>query len=62
MSLYELVYGKEVVLLISMEIPALQLLKSLETKENSTMEMRLVELINVQEARENAHNALISRQ
>ncbi|XP_059073784.1 uncharacterized protein LOC131874423 [Cryptomeria japonica] len=62
MSPYELVYGKEVLLPISMENPTLQLLKSIEVEQNGAMEVRLAELLEVQESREKVHNAMNNRQ
>lgn len=61
-SPYELVYGKEALFPISMEIPALQFLKSLEVEKNDTMEVWLAELLEVQEKREKALIAMSNRQ
>lgn len=51
-SPYELVYRKEALFPISMEILALQLLKSLEIEQNNAMEVWLSKLLEVQEKRE----------
>lgn len=61
-SPYELVYEKEVFLPISMEILALQLLKSLEVKEDNKMEVRLVELLSLEEKIEKEFDAMIKCQ
>lgn len=45
-----------------MEIPALQLLKSLEREQNGPMEVWLVELLEVQEKRENSLIAMTNHQ
>lgn len=61
-SLYKLVYGKDALFPISMEIPILQLLKSIEVAENEPMEVRLAELMKLQEAREEAFSSLQNHQ
>ncbi|XP_057845819.1 uncharacterized protein LOC131055379 [Cryptomeria japonica] len=61
-SLYKLVYGKDALFPISMEIPILQLLKSIEVAENEPMEVRLAKLMKLQEAREEAFSSLQNRQ
>ncbi|KAH9311647.1 hypothetical protein KI387_026682, partial [Taxus chinensis] len=53
-SPYKLVYGKEVVLPISLELPALELMKQLELSEFKPMEARYVELMELEEIREYA--------
>lgn len=45
-----------------MEIPALQLLKSLEVEENSGMEVRLAKLLSLDEKREKAFDTMIKLQ
>lgn len=59
-SPYELVYRKEVVIPISIEIPTQQLLKALEVEENGRMEVWLVELLKLEEDKEKAHGAMIN--
>ncbi|XP_057871371.1 uncharacterized protein LOC131077818 [Cryptomeria japonica] len=61
-SPYKLVYDKDALFLVSLEIPALQLLKSIEVAENGPMEVRLVEIMELEEAREQAFAHLQNRQ
>ena len=53
-SPYKLVYGKEAVLPISLELPALEIMKHLELSEFEPMEARYVELMELEEIREHA--------
>ncbi|XP_057835773.1 uncharacterized protein LOC131046125 [Cryptomeria japonica] len=48
---YKLVYDKDALFPVSLEIPALQLLKSIEVAKNEPMEVRLVELMELEEER-----------
>ncbi|XP_059064919.1 uncharacterized protein LOC131856969 [Cryptomeria japonica] len=61
-SPYKLVYDKDVLFPVSLEIPALQLLKSIEVAENGPMEVRLVEIMELEEVREAAFSSLQNRQ
>ncbi|XP_059067595.1 uncharacterized protein LOC131858383 [Cryptomeria japonica] len=61
-SPYKLVYGKDALFPMSLEIPTLQLLKSMELAENGPMAVRLVEIMELQEAREAAFTALQDKQ
>ncbi|XP_059067528.1 uncharacterized protein LOC131858335 [Cryptomeria japonica] len=60
-SPYKMVYGKDALFPTSLEIPALQLLKSMEVAENSPMVIRLAEIMELEEARETAFVALQDR-
>ncbi|KAH9296662.1 hypothetical protein KI387_044242 [Taxus chinensis] len=66
-SPYKLVYGKEAVLPISLELPALELMKQLELSEFEPMEARYAELMELEEIREHAvqtiekYQALVKR-
>ncbi|KAH9323618.1 hypothetical protein KI387_018257, partial [Taxus chinensis] len=51
-SPFKLVYGKEAVLPISLELPALELMKQLELAKFEPIEIRYEELIELEEARE----------
>ncbi|KAH9308610.1 hypothetical protein KI387_036521, partial [Taxus chinensis] len=51
-SPYKMVYGKEVVLPISLELPALEFMKQLELVEFEPMEARYAELMELEEIRE----------
>ncbi|KAH9291094.1 hypothetical protein KI387_044665, partial [Taxus chinensis] len=53
-SPYKLVYGKEAVLPISLDLPALELMKQLELAEFEPMEIRHAELMELEETREHA--------
>ncbi|XP_059073293.1 uncharacterized protein LOC131874079 [Cryptomeria japonica] len=61
-SLYKLVYGKDALFSMSLEIPALQLLKSFEVAKNGPMDVRLSKIIELEEAREAVFEALQTRQ
>ncbi|KAH9293759.1 hypothetical protein KI387_041035, partial [Taxus chinensis] len=61
-SPFKLVYGKEAVLPISLELPALELVKQLEMSEFEPMEARYVELIELEETREQALQELEKNQ
>ncbi|XP_059078062.1 uncharacterized protein LOC131876636 [Cryptomeria japonica] len=61
-SLYKLVYGKYALFPMSLEIPTLQLLESMEVAKNGPMAVRLVEIMELEEAREAAFMALQDRQ
>lgn len=53
---------KEALLFVSMEIPILQLLKSLEVEKNGAMEVWLAKLLEVQEKRENFLTTMCNHQ
>ncbi|KAH9302572.1 hypothetical protein KI387_014155, partial [Taxus chinensis] len=53
-SPYKLVYGKEAVLPISLDLPALELMKQFELSEFEQMEARYAELMELEEIREHA--------
>lgn len=57
-SPYNLVYGKDAWFPISLEVPTLQLLKSIEVVENGPMVVRLAEIMELEEARETAFASL----
>ncbi|XP_057840835.1 uncharacterized protein LOC131050644 [Cryptomeria japonica] len=57
-----MVYGKDTLFPLSLEIPALQLLKSIEVAENGPMDVRLVEIMELEEVREAAFVSLQNRQ
>lgn len=57
-----MVYGKDALFLISLEVPTLQLLKFIEVVENNPMAVRLVEIMELEEARETAFTSLQDRQ
>lgn len=61
-SPYKLVYGKEAWFPISLEVPALQLLKCIEVAENGPMVVRLAEIMELKEDRETAFASLQNRQ
>lgn len=61
-SPYKLVYGKHALFPKSLEIPTLQLLKSMEVVENGPMTVRLVEIMEIEKARETTFIALQDRQ
>ncbi|XP_059066272.1 uncharacterized protein LOC131857601 [Cryptomeria japonica] len=61
-SPYKLFYGKDALFHVSLEIPALQLLKSIEVEENGTMDLRLAEIMELEEVREAAFASLQNRQ
>ncbi|XP_059070534.1 uncharacterized protein LOC131860175 [Cryptomeria japonica] len=57
-SPHKLVYGKDAFFPLSLEIPALQLLKSMDIAESGLMAIRLVEIMELEEAREVAFTTL----
>ncbi|XP_059068393.1 uncharacterized protein LOC131858923 [Cryptomeria japonica] len=57
-SPYKLVYDKDTLFLMPLEILALQLLKSIEVAENGPMEVRLAEIMELEEAREATFSSL----
>ncbi|XP_057864863.2 uncharacterized protein LOC131072644 [Cryptomeria japonica] len=61
-SPYKLVYGKYALFPLSLEISALQLLKSMDIAENGPMAIRLAEIMELEEAREATFTALQDRQ
>ncbi|XP_057829715.1 uncharacterized protein LOC131040773 [Cryptomeria japonica] len=61
-SPYKLIYGKDALFPMSLEISALQLLKSMEVAENSPMAVRLAEIMELEEAREATFMAVQDRQ
>ncbi|XP_057862520.2 uncharacterized protein LOC131070876 [Cryptomeria japonica] len=61
-SPYKLVYGKDALFPVSLDILALQLLKSIEVAKNEPMEVRLAELMELEEAREVAFKSLQNHQ
>ncbi|XP_059066218.1 uncharacterized protein LOC131857560 [Cryptomeria japonica] len=61
-SPYKLVYGKDALFPLSLEILTLQLLKSMEVAENVPMVVRLAEIMELEEAREVAFTTLQNRQ
>ncbi|XP_059067909.1 uncharacterized protein LOC131858630 [Cryptomeria japonica] len=61
-SPYKLVYDKDALFPVSLEIPSLQLLKSIEVAKNEPMEVRLAELMELEEAREAVFESLQNRQ
>ncbi|XP_057852574.2 uncharacterized protein LOC131062851 [Cryptomeria japonica] len=61
-SPYKLVYDKDTLFLVSLEIPALHLLKSIEVAENGPMEVRLAEIMELEEEREVKFSSLQNRQ
>ncbi|XP_059073540.1 uncharacterized protein LOC131874267 [Cryptomeria japonica] len=61
-SPYKLVYGKDALFPTSLEISALQLLKSMEVAENNPMTIRLAKVMELEEARETIFAALQDRQ
>ncbi|XP_059076561.1 uncharacterized protein LOC131875875 [Cryptomeria japonica] len=61
-SPYKLVYCKDALFPVSLEILTLQLLKSIEVTENDPMEVRLAELMELEEAREVAFLSLQNHQ
>ncbi|XP_059068837.1 uncharacterized protein LOC131859262 [Cryptomeria japonica] len=61
-SPYKLVYGKDAFFPLSLEIPALQLLKSMDIAENGPMAVRLAEIMELEEAREATFIALQDKQ
>ncbi|XP_059064756.1 uncharacterized protein LOC131856836 [Cryptomeria japonica] len=60
-SLYKLVYENDALFPMSLEIRALQLLKSMEVAKNDPMTMILAEIMELEEAREAAFAALQDR-
>lgn len=61
-SPYKLVYGKDAFFPLSLEIPMLQLLKSMDIAKNGPMAIRLAEIMELEEAREATFIALQDRQ
>ncbi|XP_059076325.1 uncharacterized protein LOC131875715 [Cryptomeria japonica] len=61
-SPYKLVYGKDTLFPVSLEIPALQLLKSFEIAENRPMDVRFTAIMELEEAREAAFASLQTHQ
>ncbi|XP_059076739.1 uncharacterized protein LOC131876002 [Cryptomeria japonica] len=61
-SLYKLVYRKDALFPLSLEISVLQLLKSMDIAENGPMAIRLVEIMELEESREAAFTTLQDRQ
>ncbi|XP_057839182.2 uncharacterized protein LOC131049163 [Cryptomeria japonica] len=61
-SSYKPVYDKDTLFPMSLEIPALQLLKSIEEAENGPMEARLAKIRELEEAREVTFLSLQNRQ
>ncbi|KAH9312138.1 hypothetical protein KI387_027173, partial [Taxus chinensis] len=53
-SPFRLVYGREAILPMSIELPTLELTKQLELLEFGPMEVRYVELMELQEIRDQA--------
>lgn len=60
-SLYKLVYGKDALFPISLEIPAVQLLRSLKIAKNGPMDVRLAKIMELEEEREAVFEALQTR-
>lgn len=61
-SPYKLVYGKDTLFPVSLEILAFHLLKSIEVTKKEPMEVRLAELMELEEAREALFESLQSYQ
>lgn len=55
-------YGKDALFPISLEIPSLQLLKSIKVAKNDPMDVRLAEIMELEEVREAAFRNLQIRQ
>ncbi|KAH9308652.1 hypothetical protein KI387_036563, partial [Taxus chinensis] len=57
-SPFKLVYGREVILPMSLEFPTLELMKHMELLDFEPMEVRYAELMELQEIRNQASQAM----